>query len=41
MVIEVFQNEEISGEEENGVRKGIGSAFHQKRANRESINIKE
>ena len=33
MAIEVPQNEEISEERENGGRKGVGSAFRQRRAN--------
>ena len=38
--IEVPQNEEISGREKDGGRKGVGSAICQ-RANGESINIKK
>ena len=41
MAIEVPQNEEISGVGKNGGRKGFGSAIRRRRANRESINIKE
>ena len=41
MAIKFPQNEEISGEGKNGGRKGVGSAIHQRRANRGSINIKE
>ena len=41
MAIEVSQNEEISGGEISGGRKGVGSAICRRRANRASINIKE
>ena len=41
MAIEVHHNEEISGEEKNGERKGVGSAICWRRANRESVNIKK
>ena len=40
MAIEVPQNEEISGGGKNGGRKEVGSAIHQRRANRGSVNIK-
>ena len=40
MVIEVPQNEEISGGGKNGRRKGVSSAIR-RRANRGSVNIKE
>ena len=36
MAVEVLQNEKISGG-----RKGVGSAICRRRANRESINVKE
>ena len=41
MVIEVPQNEEISGGGKNGGRKGVGSAIHWGKANRGSIHIKK
>ena len=41
MAIEVPQNEKISGGGKNGGRKGVGSAIWQRRASRESINIKK
>ena len=33
MVVEVSQNEEISGRGKNGGRKGVGSAIRRRRAN--------
>ena len=41
MAIEVPQNKEISGEGKNEMRKEIGSVIRRRRANRESISIKE
>ena len=41
MAVEVLRIEKISGGGKYGRRKGIGSAIHQKRANRGSIKIKE
>ena len=41
MAIEVPQNEEISGGEKNGGRKGMCSVIRQKRAIRQSVNIKK
>ena len=41
MAIEVPQNEEVSGGGKNGGRKRVNSAIRRKRANKESINIKE
>ena len=41
MVVEVPQNEEISGEGNNGGRERVDSAIRRRRANRGSINIKE
>ena len=41
MAIEVPQNEEISGGEKNGGRKGVGFAIRRRRSNRGSINIME
>ena len=41
MVVEVLQNEEISGGGKNGDRKEAGSAIRPGRANRGSINIEE
>ena len=41
IALEVPQNEEISGGEMNGGRKGVGSSIHRERANRGSINIKK
>ena len=35
--VEVPQNKEIS----EGGRKGVGSAIHQRRANKGSVNVKE
>ena len=40
MAVEIHQNEKIHGGMRDGGRKGIGSAIR-RRANRESINIKE
>ena len=40
MVVEVPQNEEISGGKDGG-RKGVGSAIRRRIANRRSINIKK
>ena len=39
MAIEVPQNEEISGGEKNGGRKGIGSAIHCGGANRGAYTL--
>ena len=39
MVIEVPQNEEVSGGGKNGGRKGVGSAIHWRRVDRGSLNI--
>ena len=39
MAIEVPQNEEISGGEKNGGRKGIGSAIRQRGANRRAYTL--
>ena len=39
--IKVPQNEEIFGGGKNGKGKGVGSAIHRKRANKESIKIKK
>ena len=41
MAIKISQNEEICGGGKNGGKKGVGSAIHRRRANRESINIKK
>ena len=41
MAIEIPKNKEIYGGEKNGGRKGVGSAIRQRRANRQSINIKK
>ena len=41
MVIEVPQNEEISGEGKNGGRKGVCSAIGWRRTNRGSVHIKK
>ena len=41
MGIEVSHNKEIFGGARNGLRKAVGSAIGQRRANRESINFKE
>ena len=41
MTIEVPQNEEISGGEKNGERKGVGSAISWGGANRGSVHIKK
>ena len=41
MAVKVPQKEKISGEEKNGERKGVGSVFHQRRANRGSTSIEE
>ena len=41
MAIEVPQNEEISGGEKNGERKGVGSDIPRRRANEGSVNIKK
>ena len=41
MAIEIPQKKEISGGGKNAGKKGIGSAIHRRKANRESINIKE
>ena len=41
MAIEILQNEDISGREKNGERKGVCFAIRQRRAKRESINIKK
>ena len=41
MVVKVPQNEEVSGGGINRGRKGVHSAFCQRRANRGSIQIKE
>ena len=40
MAIDVPQNEEISGGQKKGGKKGVGSAIGPRRANRGSINIK-
>ena len=40
IALKIFQKEEISGEEKYGGGKGVGSAAHQRKANRESINLK-
>ena len=41
MAIEVPQNEEISGREKNGGRKGVGSAIHQKGAIRGAYTLRK
>ena len=41
MAIEVPKNEEISGGEKNGGRKGIGSAIRSGGANRGGIHIEK
>ena len=41
MAVEVFQNEEISGGEKKGDRKGVGSAIRRRGANRGSIKTKK
>ena len=41
MAVEVFQNEEISGGGKDGGIKSVGSAIRRRRADKESINIKE
>ena len=41
MAVKIPQNEEISGGGKSGGRKGLGSALHQRRVNRGSINIKK
>ena len=41
MAVDVLQSEEISGEEKNGDRKGVGSAICRRRANGGSINIEK
>ena len=41
MAIEVPQNEEISEEDKNGGRKGVGSAIRRRRTNRGSVHIKK
>ena len=41
MAVEVPQNEEISGDGKNGGRKGVGSAFCQRGANRGGVHIKK
>ena len=41
MAVEIPQNKEISGEEKNGGRKGIGSAIRWIRPNRKSIKNKK
>ena len=40
MAIEVHQNEEISGGEKNGGRKGVGSAIHRGRGNRGAYTLR-
>ena len=41
MAIEVPQNEEISGGEKNGGKKGLGSAIRWEGSNWEGIHIKK
>ena len=41
MVIEIPQNGEIFGRRKNGEGKGLYSAVHQRRVNRECTDIKE
>ena len=41
MAVEVPQNEEISEGWKDGGRKGVNSAIYWRKANKESINIKE
>ena len=41
MAIEVPENEEIPGGGKNGGRKGVGSAIHQRGANRGNIKKRE
>ena len=41
MAIEVPQNEEISGEDKNGKREGVGSAIRWGGANRGGIHIEK
>ena len=40
MALKIPQNEEISEKGKNGVTERVSSAAHQKKANRESINVK-
>ena len=40
MEVEVPQNEEISGGEKNGGRKGVGYTMHRRRANRGAYTLR-
>ena len=41
IALKISQNKEITGEEKNGGEKGVGSAAHRRKTNRESIKVKE